>query len=536
MGKLRTAAMLVHDYLKYRAGQQEKGLQQKYNMVELGKMESCLQIAVRPTGGLGDYIISAKFTDELYQYGPCRIDVYCEKMEFGEAIYSPRPFIRVFPASMYENSAWQYDLAMTVEHFVHINFYNAKKLFDLSPELFRIVEEIREAWDSLYLPVSRQCYREMVHFRQMELLGLDRYTELRMGERFKICDKWSGIYLTKEGERHFKDLKLDGTEYVTCNYGADSMGKRSMQLKVWPRAYYEKLIEKIHAEYSWLRVVQTGGPKAERLQGADICVLGADLETVKWILKGSLCHIDCEGGLVHMATQLATHCIVLFGPTPLAMYGYEQNTNLVNPQCNNCMGIYDQWAFSCFRGEMFPPCMYGITPEEVFEKLRGILNRERGGWTEYMYRPDERPEAMEITVRSGPGRLNRGIFHGSEKYKTFYQRVDRALQCFSVRTVIAISPERDILPALLAEQNYEVLCYDENYGFGNKEPPEFYTFIRRGTSLGIDYRLSSPAAIPRESASADLVLLYGHTASEKHVIRETVRLLRQDGHYILADE
>lgn len=118
--------MLVHDYLKYRAGQQEKGLQQKYNMVELGKMESCLQIAVRPTGGLGDYIISAKFTDELYQYGPCRIDVYCEKMEFGEAIYSPRPFIRVFPASMYENSAWQYDLAMTVEHFVHINFYNAK--------------------------------------------------------------------------------------------------------------------------------------------------------------------------------------------------------------------------------------------------------------------------------------------------------------------------------------------------------------------------------------------------------------------------
>ena len=50
MGKLRTAAMLVHDYLKYRAGQQEKGLQQKYNMVELGKMESCLQIAVRTTG------------------------------------------------------------------------------------------------------------------------------------------------------------------------------------------------------------------------------------------------------------------------------------------------------------------------------------------------------------------------------------------------------------------------------------------------------------------------------------------------------
>ena len=34
MGKLRTAAMLVHDYLKYRAGQQEKGLQQKYNMVD----------------------------------------------------------------------------------------------------------------------------------------------------------------------------------------------------------------------------------------------------------------------------------------------------------------------------------------------------------------------------------------------------------------------------------------------------------------------------------------------------------------------
>lgn len=536
MGKLKTAAMLMHDYLKYKTVQQEKGLLQKHNTVEPEKTKSCLQIAVRPTGGLGDYIISTKLTDELYQYGPCRMDVYCEKMEFGEAVYSPRPFIRVLPESMYENSAWQYDLAMTVEHFVHINFYNAKKLYDLSPALFRIVEEIRQRWDSLYVSVSQQCYREMVHFRQMELLGLNRYTELRMGERFKICDKWSGIYLTKEGERHFKGLKLDGTKYITCNYGADSMGKRNMQLKVWPRAYFETLIEKIHAEYSWLRVVQTGGPKAERLQGADIYVLGADLETVKWILKGSLCHIDCEGGLVHMATQLATHCIVLFGPTPLAMYGYEQNTNLVNPQCNNCMGIYDQWAFSCFRGEPFPPCMYGITPEEVFEKLQGILKRERGEWTEHRYRSDERPEEMGITVRSDLCRLNRGIFHSSEKYRTFYHQVYQAVTCFSVRTVIAIGPERDILPALLAEQNVEVICYDENYGFGNKEPPEFYRFISFGTKLGIDYRLSSPASIPRESASADLVLLYGHTASEKHVIREAVRLLRQGGHYILADE
>jgi ADP-heptose:LPS heptosyltransferase len=50
-------------------------------------------------------------------------------------------------------------------------------------------------------------------------------------------------------------------------------------------------------------------------------------------------HIDDEGGLVHMATALGTKCAVLFGPTPVGIFGYEQNINICADTCKECFGI-----------------------------------------------------------------------------------------------------------------------------------------------------------------------------------------------------
>ena len=362
------------DYIKYKKYQAEfllrNGETKKFKD-EIYEAKT-LSIAAYPTGGLGDYIISSKLIDELQTYGPCKIDVYCENIEFGKAIYEDRENMRVLPASMYDEYIYCYDLAIKIEHFVHVNSYNPKRLMDLTPTLHRIIETIRAKWGELYLDINQQCYRERIHFQQMKRLGLNRYTELRMGGLFKIEDNKTYIPMREDAKKALD--KLQGCKYITFNYGADAMHTNKTQLKVWPLKYYEELIELIKKEHTEIKVVQLGGKKAKKAKNADLHILGESLEGTKWILKESMCHIDCEGGLVHMATQLGTHCIVIFGPTPVYMYGYEQNTNIVNEQCNDCMGIHPTWAFECFKEEKNPSCMYGIKPIVILKHIKRILD------------------------------------------------------------------------------------------------------------------------------------------------------------------
>lgn len=375
MSFYKTLRTIITDYVRYLRLEKEQEKSEHSNKLHIKKSNDKVSIAFYPTGGLGDYIISSKLADELLTYGPCTIDVFCENVTFGNAIYGKRENMRVIPHSMYDPSLNLYDLAMKVEHFVHIQSYNAKKLMDIAPELFKRVEYIAVNWDRLYLPIEEQCYRERIHFEQMKLKGLNRYTELRMGDVFRIEDCWTDVCLTDEGKEIF-NKELADKKYITFNYGADAMhSKNKMQLKVWPAEYYSKLFTMVKMAYPDIEIVQLGGKKSKKIKNADKYILGESIESTKWILKNSLCHIDCEGGLVHLATQLKTHCIVIFGPTPLHMYGYPQNTNLVSDECSNCMGTHPNWAFECFRGDEKPRCMYGITPEIVYEKFIEFYQR-----------------------------------------------------------------------------------------------------------------------------------------------------------------
>ena len=69
--------------------------------LDLIRKEECdkklISIAFYPTGGFGDYIISSKLLDEILLSTPCRVDVYCENVVFGNAIYQTRPGVRVIP-------------------------------------------------------------------------------------------------------------------------------------------------------------------------------------------------------------------------------------------------------------------------------------------------------------------------------------------------------------------------------------------------------------------------------------------------------
>ncbi|MCR5755559.1 MAG: hypothetical protein K6G30_12210, partial [Acetatifactor sp.] len=105
------------------------------------------------------------------------------------------------------------------------------------------------------------------------------------------------------------------------------------------------------------------------VEGADKYVLGENLKLVEHILKGSRIHVDCEGGLVHIATAMGTKCAVLFGPTPKFFYSYPQNINISVGTCNGCMGLIENWPFECIKGMNEPECMYNITPKLLLDEI-----------------------------------------------------------------------------------------------------------------------------------------------------------------------
>ena len=109
--------------------------------------------------------------------------------------------------------------------------------------------------------------------------------------------------------------------------------------------------------YNW------GGIK---IVNADRHFLGCDLELTKYILANSLLHIGDEGGLFHLATQLGTKCLVLFGATSHYYYGYNKNINIISEVCYPCIDALPDWS-ECLRGFKESPCMLSITPQLVCE-------------------------------------------------------------------------------------------------------------------------------------------------------------------------
>ena len=342
-----------------------------------GKKDDILYISFYPTGGFGDYIISSKLLDEISQIVPCKIDVYCENVTFGKAVYEGREKVEIFPINTFYSQMWKYDLALKVEHFIHIEKQNANKIAKINPIFMDKLNKLGHGYRTYYPDVEQQWFRENIHFRRCEIKGINRWTELSHEGIFKIEDQKTWIPMREEYKKRLQELGLNEKKYITLNRGADSMGRSKMQTKVWPLEHYNDFVVLFKNQYPDIEIVQVGASVNAKIRGVDKYILGESLEVTKWILKGSILHLDCEGGLVHLATQLDTKCAVVFGPTPKHFYEYPQNINMVYEGCNNCMGTHPEWAFECYKGLSEPECMYKVTPEIVMKNIKSYMDSIR---------------------------------------------------------------------------------------------------------------------------------------------------------------
>lgn len=338
--------------------------------------DAYLHIAFRPTGGMGDYIISARVLEDLQALAPVRLDVYAEKLVFGHAIYGNRPGVKVLPEERFWECCGKYDLALTVEHFIHVEMVDRKRVRKISKDIYGRLRYLEKHWKKLYVDIPQQCWRERVQFERCRLLGLDRWTEQRMGAFLPIRSRKVYIPLLDRFEKMYLAQPFHGKRYITINYGADKMRPGQVQLKLWPKGHLREFVRQFKTVHPDILVLQLGAKDAERIPCVDDYVLGESIELTKFILRDSLCHVDCEGGLVHLAHQFDTRSVVVFGPTPVHMYGYRENINLTSAKCQNCMGLHADWAYRCWREEKEPPCMYGIAPAAVLAGVEEILEEK----------------------------------------------------------------------------------------------------------------------------------------------------------------
>lgn len=326
-----------------------------------------LSVAFKLEGGMGDYIVYESFYETFINICPdCVIDLF--GIVFLQNVFNGKKNVRELIAKEKGINFANYDLIISLQHTLAIHKLDKVKVNAIAPDLYEKLLKYENTWGSGVNDISSSNqYRDAVILKRANVLKFDRYRTLGGNGIFHLTPDMVKIDLLPLKEEF---VRLNLKKYITLNWGAAKLpGVEEKQTKVWPLEYYNEFILLFKERYPDIEVIQIGAGDAEKIKNTDRYLLGLNMELIKYVLKDSFLHIDCEGGLVHLATALGTKCAVLFGPTPIDYYGYKSNINLTAGKCCNCMGVTENWFSTCFKGQEKPECMYGIMPEYVLDKI-----------------------------------------------------------------------------------------------------------------------------------------------------------------------
>lgn len=349
------------------------------NIIELedNVETSRIRLAWCISKAMGDQVISLKPYQALLDICPLiSTDVFCNGSATARNIYYGQKCINSIKQEQTPMDVSKYDLVLEVGFSLILKAIRYSTIYHISPVMYSKMKNLHIFQKNKSADTGVYPYTSRIIMDRAKFLGKNRYTMLAEPNLFNYEDKKCQIYFDNKYEENYKALGLS-KKYLTFNCEAGpAPGTGLKQLKEWPREYYTELLLLIKKEYPDIQLVQLGGKSTERIELADKHILGESLELVKYILKGSALHIDCESGLPHLATQLGVKCCVLFGPTPIWFIGYENNINIKSDICYGCKGLVSDWYSNCFKYDE-AKCMKSIKPKIVFDSIREYLRTLR---------------------------------------------------------------------------------------------------------------------------------------------------------------
>lgn len=345
---------------------QDEAIIEKSNLAYNAKE---LSVAIKLNGAIGDNIVRKKVIESIIKMVPnCVIDIYSPAANtFLPSFYLNEKNVKNFitdGGAIYNREVKYYNIGISISNFITLDKMDLELFKELYPEFYYKMQLLKKWCKEQEIDFTMPLF---THFMKNIKRGANYFTSYGCNGIFDVIDDNSHILLNKSALPKFYSLNLEG--YITINFGNGiSMNNTKIVAKQWPEENFESLAKIIKYNFGKIKVVQLGGREANKIKNVDRYVLGEDMEIVKYILKNSLIHIDIDGGLVHLASQLGTKCIVMFGPTQVEYFGYKENINIKAGNCHNCYGMYKD-INKCARDMEKPECMYSITPQMVFEKI-----------------------------------------------------------------------------------------------------------------------------------------------------------------------
>ena len=315
---------------------------------------------------LGDAVVYKKVFEALTVLEPnCNIDILCMDARArvnAKAFYMGSKNLNNIVDFNNEELS-NYDLVLHMESSaVLIMRANLERLQNLSFTLYQGILKLHN-YNLKYNMYKKDLpSKALFCATRARIFKTNRYTCLACEGALPIYDNKVEINLLPEWKNEFDKLGLK--RYITLGSNGGNFGR--YVIKEWPTRYYVEFISLLKSKMPDITVVQTGGNGVIEFENADRKLLGTDLELFKYILKNSLLHIDCEGGPVHLASQLGTKCLVLFGAIEPDFLKYTPNINIISEVCSPCYGVWESGS-KCLLGAKEPPCMLSITPQKVFD-------------------------------------------------------------------------------------------------------------------------------------------------------------------------
>jgi SAM-dependent methyltransferase len=329
-----------------------------------------IQVALVVSGGIGDFLKSTHLVGPLSDHFSADLTIIAAQRAAGELV-AHNPYVR---DTLVLVNRHVYDLA---DHLVHIPIFDLIVVWRyhvqyVVPRGSRIAGETIDSIESKSSSLRRTIdkYRILHSGYKLNLAFSREMTQLGLSA-MKVSVETSGLPHRNLGQIPFFPgkqslriiISLLMKPYVTVHHGFDLLflpprtrntdysSTKNISVQQWRQIV--SLIRK-----QGIDVIQLGIAEEEKIEGVSHYLNGqTSIEETGLLIKHSLCHIDTEGGLVHLANAVHTRCVVLFGPTPVEFFGYPQNINLEPLGCKACWFSTQNWLIECPRHTSGPECM-----------------------------------------------------------------------------------------------------------------------------------------------------------------------------------
>jgi len=205
--------------------------------------------------------------------------------------------------------------------------------------------------------------------------------------QYQLRSACTGMTITPSGlsislhKDDFKMLTRLPETFITLHHGAGArfIEGEKKEDPLWSKSWFVDRWTEIlkFLSSAGYEVIQLGVSEDGYIPGATDLRGKTTIAEAAAILRNALLHLDTEGGLVHLAQAVGTKSLVLFGPTPIEFYGYDNNINVRAGECANCWASHPSWLLRCPFGHKKPSCMDAISTQTVIDALRTYLEQSK---------------------------------------------------------------------------------------------------------------------------------------------------------------